>query len=136
MEPSTSILGSFIPGSGEDGEPGNGEDGRCNKNEMNPVYFNRLACMCVLHVGDTFSYHLQEIILRLFCCFMRCNSLEFRFITGLPVQVACGIHSHWGLLFIIYWELLSLSFVTNSKHCFPHLLFSYSIVFIHVHYLK
>ena len=54
MEPS--ILGSFFPGSGQDGEPGNGEEERCNKNDMNPVYFNHLACMCVL--GDTFSYHL------------------------------------------------------------------------------
>ena len=52
----SSILGSFFPGSEEDGKPGNGEDERCNKNDMNPVYFNHLACMCVL--GDTFSYHL------------------------------------------------------------------------------
>lgn len=62
------FLGVFFPSCGEDGEPSNGEDERCNKNDMNPVYFNHLACMCVL--CDTFSYHLQKIILRLFCCFI------------------------------------------------------------------
>lgn len=41
MEPA--ILGSFFPG---------------NKDDMNPVYFNHLGCMFVLHVGDTLSYHL------------------------------------------------------------------------------
>lgn len=56
MEPA--ILGSFFPGTGEDGEPGNGEDECCNKDDMNPVYFNHLGCMFVLHVGDTLSYHL------------------------------------------------------------------------------